>query len=382
MKSEQSDAEPLSPYVAARVTASYADLVLALGKKKQAAASLQQLSLFRCDERVVAALLKCKCAAPWQEQGSFVHANAPSCSVIVESKQLAPIAHNALRQVYGVTVCVGWALTFDHSARAIARNNTALASMDMFERNVSSSDKGLRLAALWTTSSIARFTQDDRGAGARVVAAFLKSLSERRDASDFFMQYAGLSACRALGPLHATRLQAQLTDPVVMSCIACTDAVGARMGLKFLLDRVRTMPAASAAPLLEQVISGQSGANVADTLAKVYFIQLCAVAGSQPALQAVGSMLVDELSFRVVLEAISVLCEGLSWAQLQSLRTPSIVPIMVGKILAAFQSPRPVLHFSALRATTMVAKCWALAQVEVQMEPQPHPLGQLLSLTR
>jgi hypothetical protein len=124
-------------------------------------------------------------------------------------------------------------------------------------------------------------------------------------------------------------------DPT-FACLTSVDPVAARLALKFLLDRIRHLDSAAMSAGCELSNSHITASiNLKDPLARVYYVQMCSMVSrinSPRALQTVANMIESEMSFRVVLECVSVLCDCLLWNDLVLLRTPSIVPIIMSKV--------------------------------------------------
>lgn len=221
-----------------------------------------------------------------------------------------------------------------------------------------------RAAPLWTLASLARATHSE-DLRVRVWAALASE-------ADAFYQYVALSACRVLPAALPT------VDPL-RTGVACADPVGARVALHMLL---RQRDSAGVVGLVDELLSVPSGAvNLRDPLARVYWVQLCGHATNRnAALVAVETLVDEDVSFRVVLEGIALLSAQCTWMQLQrSARQPSVLSMLVSKVVAAFQAARPVLHLSALRASAMLARCWATTG-GVHEPGAPHRLQQLVAL--
>ena len=113
--------------------------------------------------------------------------------------------------------------------------------------------------------------------------------------------------------------------------------------------------------------------NLRDPLAKIYFIQLCKVLQGDNAVGAIISFL-DDSSFRVVLAVVMALTEMRSWDELCAHKGLPLVSLMANQVVSAFQAPRPLLHFSALRASAALGKSWVVGGANGNPFSQLKPL--------
>lgn len=228
----------VSAYVQSRVGVSYADLLQQLGRKqKSALATLQQLSYFACDEQVVTPLVKCKwgratrlahCLSGWQCLQRTGRCGQPSTMSCAARLQSLPATRRCLR-------C---------STRRCSRICRA----------------PIRLRALWPCGPLCLLCATCRPARTAVQPLLprthLYGLPARRrhvsakggfgarayvcaSVTDSWFQYVALSACHTLGAAYQSQTRALVPVEPIVACLSCADGVGARLALKFLLDRVR-----------------------------------------------------------------------------------------------------------------------------------------------
>lgn len=248
-----------------------------------------------------------------------------------------------------------------------------VGQFDELQRFVDGKDKGQRWAAVWDLSYLACVLgSDTQGLASKVLLPLI------RNDKDAFFQYLGLSSYHSLYRI-STLTADQLQDPLRLAT-TCGDAVGARLALQLIWERSRDSNKGGVGASLDFMIQNEaSSMNLKDPLAKVFFIKLCGISRSTAAMQAVATLALEDVNFRVVLEGVNILCQCNTWTRLKALCSPSVVPGLVAAIVSAFQCPRPVLHFSALRATAMLARCWA-GECTSLPSGEIHPLNQLLTL--
>ncbi len=248
------------------------------------------------------------------------------------------------------------------AAPRVARNPQHAPAMEVLENLTLGKDRGAGLAALWSMASMARHAEEPRRSmlSCKVVDVLAKAAErDAKDGPEGVVLYAALSACLALGPanLALSQVRGQLW-PAVLKCFGCGDAVGVRHALLLLLDRAAAEPG-GVNSIVQGLLHTISAINLRDPLARVYMIQLCALDLTPLAMQHVEKAL-EDVSFRVVSEALAVLCAGRLAEQLPLAK-------MVAPVVAAFQSPRPVLHFSALRACALLGRCTVRGKREAQV---------------
>ncbi len=343
----------------------YEDLVAGLSKKGKSSSCVQLLLFF---------------VASWDD--SLV---APAVRLLQDAggKAAALQVHHLLRL----------------AAPRVARNPqhaTALEALEniMTAPRTASGEHSGAIAALWTLASMVRFADEPRRSflAVKVVDWLAKAVESGRpegsvrDPVDTMSVLAGLSACLTMGPvvLSQSQIKAPLW-PLILKCFNCDDAVAVRHALKLLLERSKAEPG-SCTSVIQGLLYSMSSVNLHDPLARVYFLQLCGLDLTPPAVAHVEAAL-EDVSFRVVLEAINVLTTCKPWDGLPHQK-------MLAPIVSAFQAPRPVLHYSALRACHMVGRghmqarrkdqltqLLPLVQVQVQNDSVFHRWRALIALT-
>jgi hypothetical protein len=299
----------------------YEDLVAGLAKKSKASSNAQLLLFYEksWDESLVA-----PCVRVLQENGK---GGGALCVQI----------HHLLRL----------------AAPRVAKSPSIATSLEGIENmmiQTRTTDLGASVAAVWTLATYSRFADEPRRSflAAKVVDWFAKVLEsskpDAKDPLDAIAQVTGLSACLSLGPLVLSlsqvkvcvfvffsfflkkKIQAPLW-PLILKCFNCEDPVAVRHALKLLLERSISEPG-SCTSVVQGLLYSLSSINLRDALARVYFLQLCSL-DPIPAAVTFAENSLEDLSFRVVLEAITLLSSR-SWDLLPHQK-------MIAPIIAAFQ---------------------------------------------
>ena len=325
-----------SAHVLSRVPQSYEELVAKLSTKKLVGSALQLLPFFESsiDDSLVGPLTQLATEGP---------------------RAQAVLAHHLLRA----------------ACERVAMNPAHAGNVEMLEALTQSKDLGQQLAGLWTLASFARYAAEPRRTVlCNRLASVLALLVARsptevtRDGPDAVQLYGAVSAC-ASARLEGVPGAREQHREALLACVNATDSVAARHALRGLLDHKEACASA-----VEGLLQAGEPVNLRDPLARVYWIQLLAVELTGAKRERLEQLL-DDASFRVAHEALTVLCASVPWSDLPKSR-------LVAPVLAALRSARPVLHFSALRATATLARAAqggdvsALAPLEPLVAARAH----------